>query len=147
MVNALRDLWTQMRLLAPAAGGAWAVTLFAGLAGATLSAAASRPTRLCSSPRSRLAGSCLARGQQRACRRNLGDTPPFNPIATVFEPLSWPRRFRFYRAFRSFKHGRPDEVETLRREFLQLLNELTEVFGDGCVLPISAIFVSKMIPQ
>lgn len=48
----------------------------------------------------------------------------FNPIAIVFAPLTWPRRFRFYRAFRSFKHGRRDEVETIRAEFLELLNEL-----------------------
>ena len=48
----------------------------------------------------------------------------FNPIAIVFEPLTWPHRFRFYRAFRSFKHGRRDEVETIRAEFFELLNEL-----------------------
>ena len=48
----------------------------------------------------------------------------FNPIAIVFEPLAWPRRFRFYKAFQNFKRGRPDEVETVRAELLQLLNEL-----------------------
>ena len=48
----------------------------------------------------------------------------FNPIAIVFEPLLWPRRFRFYKAFRSFKHGRPEEVETLRVEFFRLLDDL-----------------------
>jgi hypothetical protein len=58
--------------------------------------------------------------------RTFGGTREFNPIAIVFEPLVWPRRFRFYRAFRSFKHGRPEELETLRVEFLQLLNELAK---------------------
>jgi len=58
--------------------------------------------------------------------RVFAGTREFNPIAIVFEPLTWPRRFRFYRAFRSFKHGRRDEVETLRAEFLQLLNELAK---------------------
>jgi hypothetical protein len=48
----------------------------------------------------------------------------FNPIAIVFEPLLWPRRFRFYKAFRSYKHGKPEEVERLRRDFFRLLNEL-----------------------
>lgn len=48
----------------------------------------------------------------------------FNPIAIVFEPLSWPRRFNFYRAFRAFKHGRPDDVEKLRLEFFRLLDAL-----------------------
>jgi hypothetical protein len=57
---------------------------------------------------------------------NFGGTREFNPMAIVFEPLQWPRRFRFYRAFRSFKHGRPEEVDKLRLEFLQLLDELTK---------------------
>jgi hypothetical protein len=48
----------------------------------------------------------------------------FNPIAIMFEPLTWPRRFRFYRAFRAFKHGRPEEVERLRLDFLHRLNEI-----------------------
>lgn len=56
--------------------------------------------------------------------RVFGGTRDFNPIAIVFEPLLWPRRFRFYRAFRSFKHGRPEEVETLRLEFFRLLDTL-----------------------
>ena len=45
------------------------------------------------------------------------------------KPLLWPRRFRFHQAFRSFKHGRPAEVEKLRAEFLQLLNELAPSKG------------------
>jgi hypothetical protein len=55
----------------------------------------------------------------------FGGTREFNPLAIVFKPLSWPRCFRFYRAFRSFKHGRRDEVEKLRQQFLANLNELT----------------------
>src|SRR5215208_480616 len=35
----------------------------------------------------------------------------FNPLAIVFQPLAWPRRFRFYRPFKAFKHGDPHEVE------------------------------------
>jgi len=54
----------------------------------------------------------------------FGGSREFNPVAIVFEPLLWPRRFRFYKAFRSYKHGRPEEVERLRREFFALLNEL-----------------------
>jgi hypothetical protein len=56
--------------------------------------------------------------------RLFGGSREFNPLAVVFEPLQWPRRFRFYAAFRSFKHGRPDEVEALRAEFLKILNGL-----------------------
>jgi hypothetical protein len=56
--------------------------------------------------------------------RVFAGTREFNPIAIVFEPLAWPRRFRFYRAFQSLKHGRRDEVDQVRAEFLQLLTKL-----------------------
>jgi hypothetical protein len=58
--------------------------------------------------------------------RTFAGTREFNPIVIVFEPLLWPRRFRFYRAFQSFKHGRPEEVDTLRLELLRLLNKLAK---------------------
>lgn len=54
----------------------------------------------------------------------FGGTREFNPMAIVFAPLTWPRRFRFYRAFRTFRHGRREEVDGLLREFLDLLNDL-----------------------
>jgi hypothetical protein len=56
-------------------------------------------------------------------------TREFNPLVMVFEPLTWVRRFRFYRPFRAFKHGRPEEVE-------RLLGELRKVLDD--VAPIKA---------
>jgi hypothetical protein len=58
--------------------------------------------------------------------QTFAGTREFNPVAIVFKPLQWPRRFRFYRAFQSFKHGRPEEVERLRVEFLQVLNALAK---------------------
>jgi hypothetical protein len=48
----------------------------------------------------------------------------FNPMAIVFEPLKRPRRFRFYRAFRAFKHGNSEEVERVRAEFLRVLDDV-----------------------
>jgi hypothetical protein len=54
----------------------------------------------------------------------FGGTRNFNPLAIVFEPFLWPRRFRFYPAFHAFKHGRPEEVERIQHEFFQLLDEL-----------------------
>ena len=56
--------------------------------------------------------------------RVFAGTREFNPIAIVFEPLAWPRRFRFYQAFRSLKRGKPEEVETLRLDLFRLLDEL-----------------------
>jgi hypothetical protein len=48
----------------------------------------------------------------------------FNPAAIVFRPLRWPQRFRFYQAFRAMKHGKPEEVEEMRRRLLELLDRL-----------------------
>ena len=56
--------------------------------------------------------------------RVFGGTREFNPIAIVFQPWLWPRSFRFYKAFHSFKHGRPEDVERLRLEFFRLLDSL-----------------------
>jgi hypothetical protein len=54
--------------------------------------------------------------------RVFAGTREFNPIAIVFLPFLLPRSFRFYKAFKAFKHGRTGEVETLRVEFFQLLD-------------------------
>jgi hypothetical protein len=56
--------------------------------------------------------------------RMFGGSREYNPMAMVFEPLRWPRHFRFYRAFRSFKNGDPAEVEKLRSEFFRVLDAL-----------------------
>jgi hypothetical protein len=55
----------------------------------------------------------------------------FNPLALVFEPFTWPRRFRFYHAFRSYKRGRPEEVEAVRLGFLAALDALAPPSGPG----------------
>jgi hypothetical protein len=59
--------------------------------------------------------------------RFFGGTREFNPLAIVFQPLAWPRRFPFYRPFQAFKHGRPEEVERMRRELFELLDQLAPV--------------------
>ena len=62
--------------------------------------------------------------------RFFGGTRQFNPLAIVFQPLAWPRRFPFYGPFQAFKHGRPAEVDEMRRELLQMLDELAPVTTD-----------------
>ena len=59
----------------------------------------------------------------------FGGNRDFNPLAIVFQPLARPRKFRFYRAFQAFKHGRPEEVERMRLELFELLDELAPVKG------------------
>jgi hypothetical protein len=45
----------------------------------------------------------------------------FNPVAIVIRPLRTPRRFRFWRAFRDFKHGKPAKLEQVEREFFDCI--------------------------
>jgi hypothetical protein len=54
----------------------------------------------------------------------LGGSREFNPMAVVFAPFTWPRQFRFYSAFREFKHGQSEAVESLRREFFKALDDV-----------------------
>lgn len=56
--------------------------------------------------------------------RVFAGTREFNPLAIVFQPLAWPRRFRFYGPFKAFKHGRPREVEDMRTQLLEMLDRL-----------------------
>ena len=58
--------------------------------------------------------------------RTFAGSHDFNPMAMVFVPFRWPRRFRFYKAFRSSKHGRVEDVDRVRREFFNLLDVLAE---------------------
>jgi hypothetical protein len=62
--------------------------------------------------------------------RFFGGAREFNPLAVVFQPLTWPRRFRFYGPFQAFKHGRPQEVEEMRRDLLKLLDGLAPLSKD-----------------
>jgi hypothetical protein len=48
----------------------------------------------------------------------------FNPLVIVFPPFRWPRRFRFYQAFRAFKHGHHESVEWIRSDMLGILDRL-----------------------
>ncbi len=45
----------------------------------------------------------------------------FNPAALVFRPLHSVKIFRFFEAFKDFKHGNPAEVERIRREMFETL--------------------------
>ena len=56
--------------------------------------------------------------------RFFAGTREFNPLAIVFPPLAWPRRFRFYGPFKAFTHGRPREVEEMRIQLLEILDRL-----------------------
>jgi len=45
----------------------------------------------------------------------------FNPMAIVFVPWWRPRVIRFWKAFKDFKHGKPEKVMALENELVGLL--------------------------
>jgi hypothetical protein len=59
----------------------------------------------------------------------------FNPIAIVFRRWRWPERYRFYRPFGAFKHGRPEEVERLVGKLVADLDALSQRRGRGPAIP------------
>ena len=42
----------------------------------------------------------------------------FNPLALVFRPFRSVKAYRYFEAFKDFKHGKPDSVEKVTRELL-----------------------------
>ena len=57
--------------------------------------------------------------------RMFAGTREFNPLVVVFQPWTWPRRFQFFRAFQSFKQGRPEGVEHIRADLFRLLDQIS----------------------
>jgi hypothetical protein len=57
--------------------------------------------------------------------RYFGGNREHNPFAAVFRPFHLARKFRFFNAFKEFKHSKPDSLEKMRREFLDLVENVT----------------------
>jgi hypothetical protein len=57
--------------------------------------------------------------------RHFGGSREFNPFAAVFRPFRLARTFRFFNAFKEFKHSKPDSLEKMRQEFLDLVENPT----------------------
>ncbi len=53
--------------------------------------------------------------------RSFGGEREFNPMVIMFRPLRRARIFRFWSAFRDWKHGKPEPAEQLRNDLLLLL--------------------------
>jgi len=53
--------------------------------------------------------------------RYFGGDRNFNPIAIVFRPFQPAKTYRFYQAFKKFKHGNPTEVEELKNRLFRNL--------------------------
>lgn len=57
---------------------------------------------------------------------HFGGGQEFNPLAVVFRPFRFSRTFRFYRPFREFKHGKPEALLTVQRDFFDALGIRSE---------------------
>jgi hypothetical protein len=57
--------------------------------------------------------------------RYFGSYREYNPMAVVFRPFRFARRFQFYKPFREFKHGKADAVSKMERELFESLDAIT----------------------
>jgi hypothetical protein len=57
----------------------------------------------------------------RLAFHHFGGHREFNPLAVVIRPFRFSRTFRFWKPFQDFKHGRPEALEKMEREFFDLL--------------------------
>ena len=53
--------------------------------------------------------------------RYFGGDRNFNPIGIVFHPFRFVKTYRFYEAFKDFKHGKPRKVEEMKRALFETL--------------------------
>lgn len=54
--------------------------------------------------------------------RYFGGQRNFNPMGMVFRPFRFVRTYRFFEAFKAFKHGHTNRAEDLKRDLLDELN-------------------------
>jgi len=54
-----------------------------------------------------------------AAFKHFGGWRDFNPMAVVFRPFHRARVFRFHQPFRTYKHGKPDKLLAIQKEFFE----------------------------
>jgi len=53
--------------------------------------------------------------------RHFGGYREYNPLAIYFRPLRPHRRFRFWQAFRDYKHGKSDSLQRIEQTFFEAI--------------------------
>jgi hypothetical protein len=66
----------------------------------------------------------------RLAFRYFGGDRNFNPIALVFRPFQLVETYRFYQAFKKFKHGNVTEVEEIKDKLLRDLGIDNSSYND-----------------
>ena len=56
--------------------------------------------------------------------RSKGFAREFNPMAVVFRPFRIGKAFRFWKAFKDYKHGTAEPLEKMESEFLTLVDSI-----------------------
>jgi hypothetical protein len=57
----------------------------------------------------------------RIAFHHFGGYREFNPLAVVFRPFRRTQKFRFWKPFRDWKHGRPETLRRMEEEFFALI--------------------------
>ncbi len=53
--------------------------------------------------------------------RYFGGDKNFNPMGIVFRPFRFVKTYRFFEAFKDFKHGNSERVEKMKEELFEML--------------------------
>ncbi|MBL8099103.1 MAG: hypothetical protein JNK81_07960 [Anaerolineales bacterium] len=53
---------------------------------------------------------------------HFGGSRNFNPLAIIFKPFRFNREFRFYEAFKEYKHGKTEKLEKIKKEFFDMIS-------------------------
>lgn len=56
--------------------------------------------------------------------RLFGRYREFNPLAVVFRPFRFSKKFRFWKPFKDFKHGKVEPLERMEKDFFALVDSI-----------------------
>jgi hypothetical protein len=59
------------------------------------------------------------------CFRTYSGGRAFNPMVIIFHPFKPATQFRYFQAFRDFKHGKPEGVHAITRELRLALTKMS----------------------
>ena len=68
--------------------------------------------------------------------RYFGGDRNFNPLALVFRPFRFAKDYRFYEAFKKYKHGKSEEVEKVLNELFDDTRDWSRIKGLLLVPPL-----------
>lgn len=55
--------------------------------------------------------------------KHFGGYRNFNPLALIFRPFHFNKEFRFYEAFKDFKHNKTEKLEHMKTDFFKAIDQ------------------------